>query len=163
MFHVDVIQWKNFPRYWPLCGEWPVNSPHKGQWSGAWMLSLICAWINSWVNNREAGDLTRLHAHYDIIVMLTWHEKFSKSTLFWSGPFNSLLYLHVVTKLCSNFNGGVANFSQWNILPTLIARFMGPTWDPAGADRAQVGPMLAPWTLLSGECMTSWSYIYAKW
>ena len=32
----------------------------------------------------------------------------------------------------------------------LTARFMGPTWDPSGADRTQVGPMLAPWTLLSG-------------
>ena len=28
--------------------------------------------------------------------------------------------------------------------------FMGPTWGPSGADRTQVGPMLAPWTLLSG-------------
>ena len=27
---------------------------------------------------------------------------------------------------------------------------MGPTWGPSGADRTQVGPMLAPWTLLSG-------------
>ena len=26
---------------------------------------------------------------------------------------------------------------------------MGPTWGPSGADKAQVGPMLAPWTLLS--------------
>ena len=32
----------------------------------------------------------------------------------------------------------------------LVARFMGPTWGPSGADRTQVGPMLAPWTLLSG-------------
>ena len=32
---------------------------------------------------------------------------------------------------------------------TLIARFMGPTWGPSGADRTQMGPMLAPWTLLS--------------
>ena len=31
----------------------------------------------------------------------------------------------------------------------LIARFMGPTWGPSGADRTQVGPMLAQWTLLS--------------
>ena len=29
---------------------------------------------------------------------------------------------------------------------------MGPTWGPSGADRTQVGPMLAPWTLLSGRC-----------
>ena len=35
--------------------------------------------------------------------------------------------------------------------PTLIARFMGPTWGPSEADRTQVGPMLAPWTLLSGQ------------
>ena len=34
--------------------------------------------------------------------------------------------------------------------PPLIARFMGPTWDPSGADRTQVGPMLALWTLLLG-------------
>ena len=33
---------------------------------------------------------------------------------------------------------------------SLIARFVGPTWGPSGADRVQVGPMLAPWTLLSG-------------
>ena len=36
---------------------------------------------------------------------------------------------------------------------SLKARFMGPTWDPSGADRTQVGPMLAPWTLLSGRCL----------
>ena len=35
-------------------------------------------------------------------------------------------------------------------VPSLIARFMGPSWGPSGADRTQVGPMLAPWTLLSG-------------
>ena len=48
----------------------PVNSPHKGQWQGALMLSLICAWINGWVNNREAGDLRRHRAHYDVTVLV---------------------------------------------------------------------------------------------
>ena len=42
----------------------PVNSPHKGQWRRALMFSLMCAWINGWVNNREAGDLRRNRAHY---------------------------------------------------------------------------------------------------
>ena len=37
-------------------------------------------------------------------------------------------------------------------LPSLIARFLGPTWGPSGTDRAQVGPMLAPSTLISGNC-----------
>ena len=35
------------------------------------MFSLIYAWINDWVNNREAGDLRRQHGHYDVIVMIT--------------------------------------------------------------------------------------------
>ena len=36
-----------------------------------------------------------------------------------------------------------------SVLP-LIARFVRPTWHPYGAERTQVDPMLAPWTLLSG-------------
>ena len=47
----------------------PVNSPHKGQWRGALMISLICVWINGWVNDREAGDLRRYRGHYDVTVM----------------------------------------------------------------------------------------------
>ena len=33
------------------------------------MFSLICVWINLWVNNREGSDLRSYRAHYDIIVM----------------------------------------------------------------------------------------------
>ena len=58
-----------FTRWIPRTKEFPVNSPHKGQWRGALMFALICAWINDWVNNREAGDLIRYRAHYDVIVM----------------------------------------------------------------------------------------------
>ena len=47
----------------------PVNSRHKGQWRGVFRISLICAWINVWVNKREAGDLGRHSAHYDVTVM----------------------------------------------------------------------------------------------
>ena len=48
----------------------PMNSPYEGQWRGALMFSLICAWINGLVNNREAGDLRRRSAHYDATVTL---------------------------------------------------------------------------------------------
>ena len=44
-------------------------APHKGQWRGALMFSLIYAWINDWVNNHEVGDLRRRRGHYDVIVM----------------------------------------------------------------------------------------------
>ena len=49
-----------------LCaGNWPVTGefPSQSQWRGALMFSLICDWINSWVNNSEAGDLKRHGAH----------------------------------------------------------------------------------------------------
>ena len=70
--HDDVIKWKLFPRYWPFVRgirRLPVNSPHKGQWRGALKFSLISAWKNGWVNNRDVGDLRHYRAHYDVTVM----------------------------------------------------------------------------------------------
>ena len=69
----DVIKWKHFPRNWPFVRgihRSPVISPHKGQWRGVLVFSLIGVWINDWVNNDEAGDLRRYRAHYDVIVMI---------------------------------------------------------------------------------------------
>ena len=78
--HDDVIKLKNFRVTGHLCGEFtgaPVNSPHKGQWRGTLMFSLIYAWLNGWVNNRETGDLRRHRTHHDVTVMdiapmMTW-------------------------------------------------------------------------------------------
>ena len=70
--HDDVIKWKHFPRYWPFVRgihRSSVNSPHKGQWRGAVMFSLIFVWINGWVSNCEAGYLRRYCAHYDVSAM----------------------------------------------------------------------------------------------
>ena len=64
--HVDVIKRKHLPCYQPLA---PVNFPHKGQWRGALIFHLICAWINGWQKNREAGDLRRHRAHYDVTII----------------------------------------------------------------------------------------------
>ena len=50
----------------------PVNYSHNGQWRGPLMFSLICVWINDWVNNREAGDLKHHRGHYDVSVMTYW-------------------------------------------------------------------------------------------
>ena len=47
----DVIKWNHFPR-----------------WRGALMFSLICVWINGWVNNGDVGDLRRHRAHYGVTV-----------------------------------------------------------------------------------------------
>ena len=71
--HDNVIKWNHFPHYWPFVRgihRSPVNSPHKGQWRGALMFSLICAWIKGWVAMvSEAGDWRRHRTHYDVTVM----------------------------------------------------------------------------------------------
>ena len=74
--HVHKSWWRHqmgpFSALLALCvgnSPVPVNFPHHGQWRGALMFSLICVWINDWVNNCEAGDLRRHRAHYDVNVM----------------------------------------------------------------------------------------------
>ena len=70
--HDDVIKWKHFPCYWPF-----MRGIHRSRWmplteasdADLWCFSLNCARINGWVNNREAGDLRRHRAHYDVIVI----------------------------------------------------------------------------------------------
>ena len=50
----------------PVTGEFPAQRPV----TRSLMFSLICAWINGWVNNNETCDLRRHRAHYDVIVVV---------------------------------------------------------------------------------------------
>ena len=56
------FQRKHFARNWSFVW-WiprsPVNSPHRRQWRGALVFSLIFARTNSWANNGDAGDLLK--------------------------------------------------------------------------------------------------------
>ena len=75
---VSVTCWRHqMETYWQFMrriNRSPVKSPHKGQWRGALMFSLICVWISGWVNNGEAGDLRRYRAIYDVNVMICYHH-----------------------------------------------------------------------------------------
>ena len=51
---------------WPVTGEIPARRPVTQSFG----VSLICAWKSGWVNNRDAGDLRRHRAHYNVIVMM---------------------------------------------------------------------------------------------
>ena len=76
-------------------GSSPVNgeSPHKGQWRGALMFSLIYAWINGWVNNR---DLRRHPAHSDVTVMYDETRVYHCKTVALSAPLAwSIVTTHV--------------------------------------------------------------------
>ena len=71
----DIIKWKYFLCYCPFVRgihRSPVDSPHKGQWRGTFMFSLICIWTNDWTNNRDAGDLRHHCTQYDVTVMIRY-------------------------------------------------------------------------------------------
>ena len=62
----------------PLCGEftghrWIPSTKAIG--AGRWCFLWSAPWINGWVKNREAGDLRRHRAHYDVIV-IRCHEMY---------------------------------------------------------------------------------------
>ena len=154
MPHYDVIKWEHFPRYWPFVRgkqRSPVNSPHKGQWRRALMFFFIFAWINGWVNNREAGDLRRHCAHYDVIVMrrnwlssvkpcycptrsqyprdiLNWHEW----TLIpaWIKSYIHYAVWHDITYPFPKFNGCSSLGMTGNFTPRFMMEvFTYPWWD----------------------------------
>ena len=140
--HDDVIKWKHFPRYWSFVRgihRSPVNSPHKGQWRGALIFSLICVWINGWVNNREVGDLRRYRAHYDVIVMWKCHI----ASTSWASHWLQTLSWHPGNNPDNKVHG--AN--------------MGPIWgrqDPGGP---HVGPMnFAIWERENRLWRSSWTH-----
>ena len=73
-------QWFEMPScsLWHHCdGDWwipftqsPVDSPHKGQWCGALIFSLMHAWTNRWVNVHDAGDMRCHDFHCDVTLTL---------------------------------------------------------------------------------------------
>ena len=75
----------------PWCGNSPVTCefPSQRPVTRALIFSLICAWINVWVNNHEAGDLRRHRAHYGVIVMVKYKEI--------NTNFKAIMYLFIFT------------------------------------------------------------------
>ena len=82
----------------PVADEFPSQRPVTPS-----LFSLICAWINDWVNNREAGELRRHWAHYAVTVMPRVHlcyfqikfDRFSQfSVNYWE--LNQALLRHIM-------------------------------------------------------------------
>ena len=81
------------------------------------------------------------------VMRASWHIYVSFSCILAHGVF---LTPHIEHKVKEDAAMQLSAHSICIMTASLIARFMGPTWDPSGADWTQVGPMLAPWILLSG-------------
>ena len=69
----------------PVTDEFPAQRPVTRSFD----FSLICASINGWVNNREAGELRHNRAHYDVIVLIPYKFQFHIYQLRWS-PFSPI-------------------------------------------------------------------------
>ena len=50
-------------------GEFPTQRPVTRRFGVFFLFCFIRVWINGWVNNREAGDLRRYRAHFDVTIM----------------------------------------------------------------------------------------------
>ena len=74
----------------PVPGEFPAHRPVTRSFD----IFLICVWINGWVNNREAGDLRRYRAHYDVIVI--WCVSIIRNWYYVRWTF--FIYLYIIRK-----------------------------------------------------------------
>ena len=118
-----------------------------------WHCCLKLTMVRSWHGNSLCftGPLVRgMDSPYKGPVMLTFD-------VFFAASLKKLLnkWFSIPWQLCD-----AIVMWQSGLIPcmvhALIARFTGPTWGPSGAYRTQEGPMLAPWTLLSG-----WQFLLA--
>ena len=114
------------------------------------------------------------------VMTFPWHQSYlcdgvsvtSKLSLWW--PFHDIKVIFVMVFLwhhschCDDLSIKLNLSLRWHfcditvvtaqdnlsLTSTQIAKFMGPTWGPPGSSRPQMGPKLAPWTLISGKFIT---------
>ena len=68
----------------PLCEEFTGDRwiPRtKASDAELWCFLWSAPWTNGWINNREAGDLRRRSAHYDVIVMYCYWDNHSTTVV----------------------------------------------------------------------------------
>ena len=100
-------------------------------------------------NNCVPNSIFRWRPLQKNICHLEWRQYDCKIT--WA----SLFKVRLAAPLLTSFGSLVPNSSCSLKLASQIANFMWPTWGPSGSCRSQMGPMLAPWTLLSGVLSAS--------
>ena len=122
--HDDVIKWKHFPHYWSLVRgihRSLVNPPQKGEWRGALIFSLIYAWTNGWVSNRNAGNLRRHRVHHDVTVMIYGYtvdpiDPWKSFLVFTANPSGELLLMQIKLNPSEDEQSHAQKSVAWNYL-----------------------------------------------
>ena len=125
-------------------------------WTQSWGLMRIkylgiiysCSWLaNSDNLNSINHQQLQLRPRVNLLAIYDPLCYFDSST--WDDWVDKIVILSYLDHLTSLSWEDPIHFTSSHTVPSLIARFIGPTWGPSGADRTQVGPMMAPWSLLS--------------
>ena len=172
--HDDVIKWKHFPRYWPFVREFPgprwiprtkANNVIMGAMaSQITNLTIVYSTVYSGADQRKQQSSALLAF---VMGIHRWPVNFLAQRASNTENVSICWRHHDLHHLSAHTGPWLADSeppanskppasqiknSGWvtGFLTSLIARFMGPTWGPSAADRTQMGPMLTPWTFLSG-------------
>ena len=159
-FQMDFLEWicSNFDRNNSLkyVRESPDDENSTGLFTGleinilfSFSLGAITFLYNSNMLLERNQFQIRIWPHVSLVPVMAWRRSGDKP---WPEAIATFCGVLLITNLLAYPIVGCRIGDSPLVEPakhTLIARFMGPTCGPSGADRTQVGPMLAPWTLLS--------------
>ena len=140
---IEIIKWRCIS----LCR--PYDGVHS------------CAYHTMWSANHQQHNRNPLrHSDFEIVQRCLWHLVMSENRHQTAHGRQTCPpdWVEMASECMRNSVGYWSWRLSHPINPMLfptgnhspIARFMGTTWGPSGADRTQVGPMLTPWTVLSG-------------
>ena len=149
-FIFKEVHWKILSAQWqPFC--WDSSG---GSFTRPWISSITCP-----LSSVESVKSSRVYWCIKInicntrslVVLMLVTLRDQESLLYTAWSVNKLpLYPQTYVSsawFTESCRGCICSFTS------LTARHMWPTWGPSGADRTQVVPMFAPWTLLSGTIM----------
>ena len=140
-------------RSWPestrYCSQCVIPLSWCQSVSDGWVMA---EWLRRWLQQWGRGVSLRFWCYrFNTGIHLMKHGFVQHIMDIWRYFFKSLIKRRLLIDGCEQRSIS-HKIELWNIFtiqivtapPPPIARFMGPTWGPSGAD------MLAPWTLLSG-------------
>ena len=113
-----------------------------------WVWGVGCIW---WVRSQSCALLLSLPCS------MWYRDKIGRAKQGFTVPLGRISISHKTSVKCqSDVSILIPNLAGSKFCEILgsdfnppIARFMGPTWGPSGADKTQMGPKLDLWTLLS--------------